>query len=240
MQTDAIYLNDSYQKTADARVLNTLPDGPNTYRILLDKTVFYPMGGGQSTDQGKLSSSDWSADVYQVMMRDGEIWHYVKSPTAPAVGATLDMEINWDRRYRNMRLHSAGHVVDFAMYLLHYSPSPLMPFKGDHGKKPFIQYQGSAGRDIKNELEIKANELVEKNLAFSWLFQPYEDLKNEAIYLQPGLPTNKPLRTLRLETVGAVADGGTQVKHTGEVGKIQITAVEDEGVLTTVRYALTS
>ena len=238
MKTDAVYLTDSYQKEMDSKILEVLPEGPNRYRLLLDKTVFYPMGGGQPTDQGKLSTNDWSSDVYQVMMRDGEIWHYINAPTVLPVGTSVHGIINWERRYKNMRMHSAGHVVDFALFLLGYSPSPLTPFKGDHGKKPFIQYQGSVDKDIRNDLEQKSNELVEKNLAFSWLFQPYEDLKKEALYLQPGLPINKPLRTLRLETVGAVADGGTQVQKTGEIGKIQITGVENDGALTTIRYSI--
>ena len=80
--------------------------------------------------------------------------------------------------------------------------------------------------------------MVEKDLQFSWLFQPYEDLQKEAIYLQPGLPTNKPLRTLRLETVGAVADGGTQIHSTKEVGNITITRIETKEGNTVVHYLL--
>lgn len=236
MKTEPIYLDDSYVREMDAEILEVQPEGDGKYRLLLDKTAFYPMGGGQPTDQGKLTSSTWSGDVYQVMMKDGDIWHYVNAPTTPTSGLNVHGEINWDRRYKNMRLHSAGHIVDFAMHLLGYSPSPLMPIKGDHGKKSYIVYQGTLGKDIKQELENKSNELVEKGLNFSWLFQPYEDLKKETIYLQPGLPTNKPLRTLRLETVGAVADGGTQVKNTDEVGKITIISVEETEGNTKISY----
>lgn len=238
MKTQQLYLDDSYLKEMDAQILEVLPEGTGKYRLLLDKTVFYPMGGGQPTDQGKFTSESWSADVYQVMMKDGEIWHYVNSAEAPAVGSTVHGLINWDRRFKNMRAHSAGHVVDFAMFLLKYSPSPLLPFKGDHGKKPYIVYQGTLDKDIKQELEDTSNELVEKDLKFSWLFQPYKDLQKEAIYLQPGLPTNKPLRTLRLEGVGAVADGGTQVHSTKEVGKITISSIEQKDGNTVVSYMI--
>ncbi len=65
-------------------------------------------------------------------------------------------------------------------------------------------------------------------------------LQKEAIYLQPGLPTNKPLRTLRLEGVGAVADGGTQVKQTGEVEGINIESIEDKEGNTIVNYKIIS
>lgn len=237
MKTSPLYLDDSYLKEMDATVLDVLPEGNGRHRLLLDKTVFYPMGGGQPTDQGKLTSPVWSADVYQVMMRDGEIWHYVNSTVEPPKNISLHGTINWDRRYKNMRAHSAGHVIDFAMYLLGFSPKTLVPMKGDHGKKPYIVYQGTIGEDIREVLEQKTNELVEKDLKFSCLFQPFAELQKEAIYLQPGLPTNKPLRTLRLETVGAVADGGTQVHSTREVGKISITSVEQKDGNVIIDYA---
>jgi alanyl-tRNA synthetase len=238
MKTKPLYLNDSYLKEMDTQVLEVIQEGMNQYRLLLEETVFYPMGGGQPTDQGKLIAKDWQTNVYQVMMKNGEIWHYLKTPVAPKVGDTVHGNIDWNRRYKNMRIHSAGHVIDFAMYLLHYSPKQLSPLKADHGKKAFIIYRGVLNEDIQGKLEQKTNELVGKNLKFSWIFQPLEDLQKEAIYLQPGLPTDKPLRTLRLETVGAVADGGTQVHTTQEVGKIIINAIETQNGQTIIRYSL--
>lgn len=238
MKTQQLYLDDSYLKEMDATILEVLNEGPNRFRIILDKTVFYPMGGGQPTDQGKLTSDSWTGDVYQVMMKDGEIWHYVNAQTSPATGTTVHGTINWDRRFKNMRVHSAGHVVDFAMFLLGYSPITLVPMKGDHGKKPYIVYQGTLAEDIRQKLEDKANELIEKDLKFSWLFQPLEDLKKEAIYLQPGLPADKPLRTLRLDTVGAVADGGTQVHSTKEVGHITIPSISSSDNMLNVYYSI--
>lgn len=239
MKTQSLYLNDSYLKEVDAKILEVKQDG-NGWRVILDKAIFYPMGGGQPTDQGTLTSENWKGDVYQVLMKDGEIWHYLKSSTQPTVGMNLHGVINWDRRYKNMRVHSTGHVIDFAMYLLGYSPKTLMPFKGDHGKKPYIVYLGILHEDIKQKIEDKANELVKKDLKFTTLFQPFEALQKEAIYLQPGLPINKPLRTLRLATVGAVADGGTQVNSTKEVGKILITSIENKDGNTVVNYSLAS
>ncbi len=237
MKTQALYLDDSYLKEMDAEILEFQPEGEGRYRLILDKTVFYPMGGGQATDQGSLTG-DWSGEVYQVQNKDGEIWHFVKAATEPTVGMKIHGVINWDRRYKNMKLHSAGHIVDFAMYVLGYSPKTLIPMKADHDKNPHIVYQGTLAEDIKQKLEDKANELVNQNLEITWYFQPLEDLQKEAIYLQPGLPTNKPLRTLKLESVGAVADGGTQVKHTSEVGRITINAVESKEGLTIVNYSI--
>lgn len=238
MKTKALYLDDSYLKEMYAEILEIAPEGEGQYRLVLDQTVFYPMGGGQATDQGTLTGDNWSGEVYQVINRDGEIWHFVKANSAPTVGMTVHGSINWDRRYKNMKLHSAGHIIDFAMFLLGYSPKTLVPLKADHNKNPHIVYQGTLEEDIKQKLEDKSNELVSQNLKLTWYFQPLEDLQKEAIYLIPGLPTNKPLRTLKLEGVGAVADGGTQVKNTSEVGKIKIESVEEENGLTIVRYSI--
>ena len=240
MKTYSLYLDDSYLKEMDAEVLEILPEGEGVYRLILDKTVFYPMGGGQATDQGELKGNNWSGEVYQVINRDGEIWHFVKTSNPPSIGMKVHGNINWDRRYKNMKLHSAGHIIDFAMYLLGLSPKLLIPIKANHDKNPHIVYQGNLSEDIKQKLEDKSNELVSQNLKFTWYFQPLKDLQREAIYLQPGLPTNKPLRTLKLEGIGAVADGGTQVKNTDEVGKIKIESIDKENGLTIVRYSIES
>ncbi len=236
MQTKQLYLDDSHLKEMDASILEVQPEAEGKWRVILDQTVFYPMGGGQPTDQGAFENSNWKADIYMCLMKNGEIWHYLNSTTPPKVGTKVHCAINWDRRYKNMKVHSGGHLVDFAMYTLGYSPKSLMPIKGDHGKKPFVVYQGTLAKDIKQELENKSNELIEKNLKFSWLFQSLEKLQKEAIYLQPGLPNNKPLRTLRLESVGAVADGGTQVHSAKEVGKIIIPNIETKEGNTIVHY----
>lgn len=238
MKTQLIYLDDSYQKEMDAQILEVVPDDEGKYKLILDKTVFYAMGGGQPTDQGQLTCSSWNGEVYQVMIRDGELWHFVNAFAAPIVGDTVHGVINWERRYKNMRYHTGGHIVDFALFLLGYSPKQLSPVKADHGKKPFIIYQGVLQEDIKQKLQEKVDELIAKDLKFSWEFQPYEDLQKEAIYLQAGLPTNKPLRTFRLETVGAVADGGTQLHSTSEAGKIVVDEIVTEGDTTVIHYSL--
>lgn len=198
------------------------------------------MGGGQPTDQGTLTGDGWTGGVYQVLMKDGEIGHFVESDAQPAVGLTVHGTIDWDRRYKNMRVHSAGHVIDFAMYMLGYSPKTLSPLKGDHGKKPYIVYAGVVDHDITHQLADKSNGLVVEAINLTTMVVPLEELQKDAIYLQPGLPTNKPLRKLTLEGVGSVADGGTQVKNTSEVGTITVSSVTQENGNTTVVYGVLS
>lgn len=239
MKTKPIYLEDPYIKTIEATILEVFPEEEGVWRLILDQTIFYPMGGGQPTDQGIIIFPDGSkGEVYKVLLKEGEINHYVKISTRPSPHQKVRGSIDWERRYKNMKVHSGGHVVDFAMYLLGYSPFPLHPLKGDHGKKPFIIYSGSLNKNIKEDVQSKVDELIAQNLKFSWSFELAENIKKEAIYLQPGLPSNKPLRALKLEGIGVVADGGTIVASTVEIGKISILSIETNETETTIRYQL--
>ncbi len=239
--TDPLYLNDAYLKEMEAVILEIAKENDQQQRwlLVLDKTIFYPRGGGQSTDQGILSSENWKGKVYQVLLKEGKIVHYVEGEQPPTIGTVIKGTLDWNRRYLNMRLHSAGHIVDFALYLLGYSPSTLMPFKGEHEKKPVIYYQGTVEEDFREALEKKSNDLVDQNLIFSCRFVKHEELEKEVIYLQPGLPKNKPLRLLTLQGIGSVADGGTQVHSTGEVDKISILPIEKKDGMTLIHYRLT-
>lgn len=237
MKTYPIYLENPYLKEMEATVVDVLPESTGIFKVLLNQTIFYPMGGGQPTDQGFLIFSDGSkGEVYQVLLKDGEIVHYVKATAAPLMGQKVSGYIDWVRRYKNMKVHSGGHLIDFAMYLLGYTPSLLRPCKGDHGKKPFVVYSGVVDKDIKERLQAAVDDLIAKDLPFSWSFASLETLEKEAIYLQPGLPQNKPLRALRLHGIGVVADGGTIVSSTREVGKVSLVTVETNDKETLVRY----
>ncbi len=241
MKTQPIYLEDPYLKFIEAQIMDVIPEKDDIYRIILDQTVFYPMGGGQPTDQGILTFEDGAkGEVYQVLMKEGEINHYVKADFSPEPGQKVHGTINWERRYKNMKVHSAGHIVDFAVFLLGYSPTPLHPLKGDHGKKPFVLYSGTIDSSVKDKIQEKANELIQRNLKFSWSFELLDELQKEAIYLQPGLPVNKPLRALRLEGVGTVADAGTIVASTGEVESVTVLSVESSGQETKIRYVVST
>jgi alanyl-tRNA synthetase len=237
--TALLYLQDSYLKETEAKIIEVSKEmGGNRWLIVLDQTIFYPRGGGQSTDQGILSTANWRGKVSQALLKEDQVIHYVEGEEPPPAGTELKAILDWERRYLHMRLHSAGHVIDFALYLLGLSPTLLVPLKGEHGKKPVITYQGVLEKDFRKELEDKSNELVAQNLPFLTRFVSYEELEREAIYLQPGLPKNKPLRLLTLQGVGSVADGGTQVHRTGEVGKIAILPLEKQEGMTLVKYFL--
>ncbi|MBA2368183.1 MAG: alanyl-tRNA editing protein [Candidatus Protochlamydia sp.] len=235
--TIPLYLQNAYLKEAEATILDVIKESDKKWQIIMDQTIFYPRGGGQSTDQGFLFTNIWKGKVSQALLKEDKIIHYVESDQPPS-DTLLKMAIDWDRRYLHMRLHSAGHVVDFALYLMGYCPKLLMPLKGDHGKKALICYQGIVNKDFREELERLANDLVTRNLDFSFRLIDHDELEKETIYLQPGLPKNKPLRLLTLSGVGSVADGGTQVNKTSEIGKISILPIEIKDEMTLIHYRL--
>jgi Ser-tRNA(Ala) deacylase AlaX len=226
-----------------AKVREILPETARRFRVLLDRTVFYPMGGGQPTDQGTLSWNNApQAKVYQVMMKDGEIWHYLEPfnhTQAPLeVGQPVEGEIDWERRYQNMRVHAGGHLVDFALFRLGLVPGTLRPLKGDHGKKPYVLYEGYSEGLTPARLVEEVEKLIAEKLEFNWEFASLEELQQDAIYLQPGLPSNKPLRKLKLSGVGSVADGGTLVRNSSEVKHITISSIDDIDGQVKISYQL--
>lgn len=238
MNTQKLYLEDAYLQTMTATLLEATLEAEGMWKVVLSQTVFYPKGGGQPTDQGLLFTQDWEGKVIQVLNQQGLIVHYVEATTIPPTGTLLQGRLDWERRYLNMRLHSAGHVIDFALYQLGYSPSHLKPLKADHGKKPMIWYEGAIDKDFKEELQKQANLIVTYNLRFSTAFVSYDELASQALYLQPQLPKDQSLRMLTLDGVGSVADGGTQVNFTSEIGFIEITNIEVKKETTLIRYAL--
>ena len=239
MRTTPLFLTDSYCREIQTEIMEVFPETDALWRVILDRTVFYPRGGGQSSDKGTLEGeAGWQGVVTQVLMKDGEIAHFVESDSAPEVGSVVTGAIDWERRYRNMQLHSAGHLVDFALYRMGYSPVPLRPMKADHGKKPSIYYQGTMSEEIRESLEQEANRIVQQDLELTTRLADLATLEKEAIYVQPGLPTDKPLRLLTLEGVGTVADGGTQVRRSSETGEILIPRITEKDGVTRIHYRL--
>lgn len=238
MRTIPAYLEAPYLEIVHAEVIDVFEYANGKFGLILDRTCFYPIGGGQPTDQGTLTSKD-SSEVYkvvEVVIKDGEIVHFIDSDNPPKVGEQVLGEINWDRRLKNMATHTAGHIIDFGLQKLGYVPTQITPLKASHGSKPEIVYQGKLDASIE-EIQTKVDEMIKSGLEFNWNLMELAELEKIATYLQPGLPSNKPLRALTLEGHGTVADGGTIMKKTSEVEFIEITSIEDDGENTIIKYS---
>ena len=223
--TKALYLEDSYLKECDSVVVS-IKDGKY---VVLDQTIFYPKGGGQPWDTGKITKANEVYTVVYVGKFSGEISHEVDH-TGLKEGDRVHCLLNWEQRYRLMRSHTAAHV--FAS-LLCTGVGVLVT--GNQLEEDKIRFDFSLEKFDRGTLEEyieKANELFKKDIPVEW----YELPRDEALKI-PGLikmaeafPPNIPsLRVVEIVGVDKQADGGTHVKNLKEVGQIKLLKTENKG-----------
>ncbi|HUW49292.1 MAG TPA: alanyl-tRNA editing protein AlaXM [Patescibacteria group bacterium] len=223
--TKALYLEDSYLRECDSVVVS-IKDGKH---VVLDQTIFYPKGGGQPWDTGKITKANEVYTVVYVGKFSGEISHEVDH-TGLKEGDRVHCLLNWERRYRLMRSHTAAHV--FAS-LLCTGVGVLVT--GNQLEEDKIRFDFSLEKFDRGTLEEyieKANELFKKDIPVEW----YELPRDEALKI-PGLikmaeafPPNIPsLRVVEIVGVDKQADGGTHVRSLKEVGQIKLLKTENKG-----------
>ncbi|MBU2543978.1 alanyl-tRNA editing protein, partial [Patescibacteria group bacterium] len=232
--TELVYLTDSYLKELETKVVSCEQKG-KIREIVLEKTIFYPQGGGQPSDIGDIICPSGKAKVKHVRMKGADVVHECTLDGSVATGQEVMCQPDWNFRYLNMRRHSAGHIVHEAVMQL--SPE-VKPLRADHGKQLFVEYSGSLPIDKKYEVEKLANEIVQKNLPLKTEMVSYEELTKRVSYIAGTLPKNKPLRILTVGDFSPIPDGGTQVKATREAGEITVTLVENDAENVRVYYSI--
>lgn len=230
MQTKQIYYQDSYQTELECKILSVEPQGA-VFNVITDQTIFYPEGGGQPSDRGMLGNTK----VEYVRFSNGEIIQQVKGNLNE--DDTVKQMLDWNWRYKNMRVHSAGHLLhDVLMTMV----KDLTPLKGGHGKKAFLEYQGEIDLTIKEKLEIEVNNIAQQGLEIITKESTYEELQKDCQFMPPNLPKDKPLRILKIGNFPSMPDGGVQVKNTKEIGKIWIANITVQNGITNIRYGVIS
>ena len=223
--TEALFLIDSYLKEIQATVVS-VKDGKY---VILDQTIFYPKGGGQPHDTGKIIKGDTVYNVIYVGKFSGEISHEVDHPGLRA-GEPVNCILNWERRYKLMRSHTAAHV--FAS-LLNQGTGALIT--GNQLEEDHVRFDFSLenyDRAILEEYLAKANKLFATDIPVKWYELPQEEaLKIPGVVkmanaFPPDLPT---LRIVEIVGVDKQADGGTHVRNLKEVGKIELVKTENKG-----------
>jgi phenylalanyl-tRNA synthetase alpha chain len=233
--TELLYLTDSYLKECEAKVISVNPKG-DLAEIILDKTVFYPQGGGQQSDIGVITGNNSQAIVKHVRLSsEGLVVHESKISGVLKIGDLVKCTIDWNTRFNHMRAHSAGHVVHEAVQIL--CPG-LKPIKANHGKDAFMQYAGSITMDKRVLIENEANRIVDQKLEITAKFVDYDKLVKLAEFVPEHLPKNKPLRIVTISNYQAVPDGGTQVHNSSEIGNINISKIVNESDIVTVFYSI--
>ncbi len=226
-ETIPLFREDSYLSTCEATVVGVNDRGG----ILLDRTIFYPTGGGQPGDAGHLERTDGSqiAIATTVYGEDkSEIVHVPAEGSAmPTSGETLVCHIDWARRHRNMRVHTALHLLSA---VLPYPVTGGQIGDGD-GRLDFDIPEGGLDKEA---ITAEVNALIEKDLpvSFDWI-------TDEELAANPGLVKTMSVKPpmgsgrVRLIRIGEDADlqpcGGTHVTRTGEIGPIVVAKIEKKG-----------
>jgi misacylated tRNA(Ala) deacylase len=227
--TELLYQTDSYLQSFDAEVIDVDEDNQG---VILDKTAFYPGGGGQPADVGTLTVGDKTYPVSRVKRIDGKYVHLLAGDDAlPAVGTTVHGQIDWERRYQLMRTHTAMHIlcgVVFRDYGAQVTGGNMDPLKG----RMDFEFE-SMHKELVEEITKAINVEVEKGHNVKVAILPREeafqipDLIRTKINLLPeGI---KEVRTIEIVGLDLQADGGTHVKNTAEVGRIQVTDYKSKG-----------
>lgn len=222
MSTDLSYLRDAYLTEFEATVVDVREGA-----IALDRTAFYPTGGGQPHDTGTLAG----LAVIDVRKEDEVVWHSVTGGELPAVGSSVRGELDWDRRHRLMRTHTALHVLcgviwnEWRVPVTGGNMEPLsarMDFEFD----PLPDGFGSRVEDLVNA-ELAADRVIEVSFLPRSTAVMDEDLIRTKVSMIPS--TVPEIRVVDIVGLDKQADGGTHVRSTGEVGRIRVIKLENKG-----------
>ena len=223
--TEALYHTDAYLKEFDATV--TAVDGN---KIALDRTAFYPGGGGQPNDLGTIAAGDQTWNVIKVSKQGADIWHELDREP-PAIGSAIHGRLDWDRRYKLMRTHTAMHIlcgVIFRDYGASVTGGNMEPLKGRMDFE-FETMRQEFVKQIEEKINVEvanARPTHVKILPRDEAFQIPDLIRTKISLLPPGIPE---VRTVEIEGLDLQADGGTHVANTSEVGRIRVVDYKSKG-----------
>lgn len=220
--TRRLYSEDAYLTECQATVEDQTERG-----IILNASVFYPTGGGQPGDTGRLTWDGGSAVVADTVADEtGRIVHVLaEGSTAPAPGTEVTAEIDFDRRHRLMRMHTCLHLL-----------SAVLPYPVTGGQVG----DGSGRLDFdlpdspdKAEVEAELNQLIEQDhpVGERWITNEELDAQPELVKTLSVKPPRGAgrIRLLEIPGVDLQPCGGTHVKHTGEIGPVRVVKIEKKG-----------
>lgn len=216
MKTEKLYEKDAYISSFEAKVLSC-ENAENGYRIVLDKTAFFPEGGGQPSDIGTLSESK----VFDVQIENGEIYHYTQKPFS--AGQTVCGAIDFERRYNFMQNHTAEHIVSGIVYK-RFGFDNI----GFHlnEKEVTFDFNGFFSAGQLNEIELEANRRVWQNLSVTAFYPTDEKLKEIQYRSKDGIEGK--IRLVKIEDTDICACCAPHIKTTGEIGIIKFLSTEKQ------------
>jgi len=223
--TELLFHTESYVKEFQAIVTGVFDGG-----VVLDRTAFYTGGGGQPSDSGTLTDGDREYRVTGVKRSGGNLVHQIAGDL-PAVGATVNGLIDWDRRYLLMRTHTALHILCGVVWRDYGALVTGGDMKPGEGRMDFEFENFSV--EFVDELEIKVNAEVaaDRDIHVNNLTRAEADQVPDLIRTKINLlpPNIQKIRTIDIHGLDLQADGGTHVANTREVGVIKVVGHESKG-----------
>jgi misacylated tRNA(Ala) deacylase len=226
--TEFLFRDDSYLRSLEATITEVTPDGG----IVLDRTIFYAASGGQPGDTGAFVAPAGRVEIVATMHLDGDktrIVHGPKDGQSPLkAGDRVAAELDWDRRYKLMRMHTALHLL-----------SVVFPFPVTGGSvgedKGRLDFDMPEVPENLAELEAKLNAMVAGNhdVTAEWITdQEMEKNSNliKTMKVKPPMGQGR-VRLIRIGDVDLQPCGGTHVKNTSEIGPLRLGKIEKKGAI---------
>ena len=212
--TEQIYSTDSYAKTMDASVVRTDVDDN---RVLLDRTVFYPGGGGQPHDLGVLTIGDDRLSVVRVTSDSDGVWHWIEGGL-PSTGMSVSGVLDWERRYRLMRTHTAMHALCGVVWRRFESPVTGGNMQPGAGRLDFDIPDWSADDLPLVQADLNAELAKQRAVEVSFLPRGAADEDPSLIRTKVNLLPKfiEEVRVIDIVGLDRQADGGTHVNGRGE------------------------
>jgi misacylated tRNA(Ala) deacylase len=225
MPTELLFRDDAYLATATARVISADASG-----IVLDRTVFYPQGGGQQGDAGTLTRASGEVIAIADTRKGAEADRVLHLPVAgvalPQPGETVSLAVDWPRRYALMRLHTALHVMS-CVVVAPVTGGNISPEKGRLDFDIDMSLLDAA------HIERETNALIARAVDTEtvWITDAELDARPELVKtmsVQPPRGSGR-VRLLRIPGIDLQPCGGTHVRNIGEIGAIRVTRIRSEG-----------
>src|SRR4030042_3975293 len=223
--TEQIYYTDQYMKEFDAKVLKIV----NGEYVALDRTCFYPEGGGQPADHGFLAFGKVKAEVVDVQKIGRVIVHRLKGSSVPKEGATVKGFLDWEKRYALMKAHTATHLINgAARRVLGEHVWQHGTQKGSESSRLDISHYRRLSAEEVHKIETLANEAILANLRVetAWLSRNEAESRYGFRLYQGGAVPGKEIRVVKTGDWDVEACAGTHLNSTGEIGFIKIVYTE--------------
>ncbi len=231
--TELLYYKDAYCQNFDATIRAVETQDGKT-RVALDRTAFYPGGGGQPNDEGELMIEGNTYPVVKVNKEGGQVWHTLaQEASGLTVGTPIQGRLNWERRHALMRTHTAMHILCGVVWR-DYGAS-VTGGNMDPGSGRMDFEFASLTREMIGEIEAKCNAEVaaarpvrDQSLPRDEAFQIPDLIRTKINLLPEGITE---IRTVELVGLDLQADGGTHVRNTQEVGTIKVVDYKSKGAI---------